>query len=92
MSAKVTKKKRVHSGHRLATTNMIRKIEELLLAHTTDLEKLSQLKLALSEKLDNLRALDTELLDLIDDETAIAEEIVAADSFKENIYAAMTVH
>lgn len=67
MSAKITKKKRVRSGHRLAATNMIRRIEEILAAETTDFEKLSQLKLTLTEKLENLKTLDTELLDLIDE-------------------------
>ena len=81
----------MRAGHRLAATNLIRRIEELLAAGTTDVQKLSQLKLSLSEKLDNLKTLDTDLLDLIEDEATIAEEIVEADKFKETIYAAMVI-
>ena len=49
MSIDPSRKKRVHAGHRVLPTRIIRQIEDLLGVDTLDMEKLLQLKLTLTE-------------------------------------------
>lgn len=88
MAESLAKKKRIRAGHRASATRILNQIEGLLADTALDTSRLLPLKLSLSEKLETLKVLDGEVQDLVD-EGGLVADIEQADSFKEDIYAAI---
>ena len=90
MSGKLTRKRKVRTGHRVSTRKIISSVEEIL--ETLEgqdqpsaiiITRLRQQKLLLQEKLDTIRNLDEDILTVVS-EGQIDEEICEADEFVES--------
>ena len=71
----------------MSATYLLNQIDSALTATPTDSDKLSQLKLGLPKELATLKLLDLEILKLTPEE-GLDEQ---ADSYKENVYHALTM-
>ena len=88
MAEGLARKKRIRAGHKASATRMLNRIDELLKAEEVDKAQLAQLKMSLTEKLETVKLLDGEILELTE-EVDLDDEILQADTYKNNIYQAM---
>lgn len=88
MSGKLSRKRKVRTGHRVSTRKIISSVEEILETleeqdqPSAIITRLRQQKLLLQEKLDTIRKLDEDILAVVS-EDQIDEEICEADEFME---------
>ena len=84
----VSRKKRIHAGHRGSVTKTISQVYEALLDSEANSSKLGQQHLTLSKKLDVLKKLDEDILNAILEDN-LEDEIEQADSFRDKIHLAI---
>lgn len=81
MSEELTRKRRVHGGHRASAKRILGKIQTSISSQPTDIARIAKLQQSIEDKLQVLAALD-EFLALTEND-AVEEEIVSKDKLKE---------